>query len=136
MKLYICAGVDNTRPELLTFMGGLDSKLRQKLIVEFAMLASTPLGLLGEPHVKHFSLEKYRGLYELRAKGKAMVRIIFTQMDGKLLLLFPFEKKQSRDTEKALESALKVLAEVREGRRETMELPVRELEAMVCCRSG
>lgn len=137
MKLHICAGIGGVRPDLLLFLEGLPPKLRQKLILEFAMLTSTPLGLLGEPHVKHFSLEKYREFYELRAKGgKVMVRIIFTQMGGKILLLFPFEKKQARDTEKALEMALKLLAEIRAGRRETMELPVHDLEAVVCCRSG
>ncbi len=129
MKLHICAGDCGARPELLCFMDGLDAKLRQKVIMELAMLERTPLGLVGEPHVKHFSLERYRSLYELRAKGRTLVRIIFTQLpDGKLLLLYPFVKRQPRDTERALDTALKLSCEVRAGRREAQALPICELE--------
>lgn len=128
MNLYICSGNSGDRPAMLRYLDGLDAKLRAKVILELAMLARTPFGLLVEPHVKHFSLEKYRELYELRAKGKDMVRIIFTRLPGeKILLLYPFTKKQSRDTEKALESARKLLENVRAGHHCTMELPIHEL---------
>lgn len=94
MNLYICSGNSGDRPAMLRYLDGLDAKLRAKVILELAMLARTPFGLLVEPHVKHFSLEKYRELYELRAKGKDMVRIIFTRLPGeKILLIYPFTKK-------------------------------------------
>lgn len=100
MKLHICAGFGGARPDLLLFLEGLPPKLRQKLILEFAMLTSTPLGLLGEPHVKHFSLEKYREFYELRAKGgKVMVRIILPKWAVKFSCCFP-SRKSRRGTRK------------------------------------
>lgn len=34
-----------------------------------------------EPYVKHFCIERYQALYELRAKSKNLVRIIFTLTD-------------------------------------------------------
>ena len=63
-----------------------------------------------EPHIKHFSIEKYKRLYEMRMKfAGTMVRIIFYENGGEVILLHAFYKKNKRDTEKALEYALKVL---------------------------
>ena len=39
---------------------------------------ATPRAALLEPHYKHFSIERYRELYELRERGKVLVRVIFT----------------------------------------------------------
>ena len=53
-----------------------------------------------EPYVKHFGIERYQSLYELRAKSKNMIRIIFTRMEnGDTLFLTPFIKRRQRDTE-------------------------------------
>ena len=63
-----------------------------------------------EPHVKHFSIERYRQLYELRIKAAGvMVRVIFYEHNGEIILLHAFYKRDRKDTEKALETALKIL---------------------------
>ena len=66
---------------------------------------------LCEPYVKHFSIEKYHALYELRLRiNGTMIRVIFFLSDkGEILLLHAFFKRDRRDTEKALEYALKIL---------------------------
>ena len=96
------------------FIDGLDPKLRDKLIRWLIELPNTPKASLREPHFKHFALERYRDLYELRARGKVLVRIIFTfRPNGEVLLLHAFIKKQSRDTMQALEQAVSVMVQVR-----------------------
>lgn len=63
-----------------------------------------------EPYVKHFSIEKYKRLYELRLKAAGtMVRIIFYNIDENVILLNAFIKRDKRDTEQALEHALKLI---------------------------
>ena len=66
---------------------------------------------LCEPYVKHFSIEKYQSLYELRLRNNGiMIRVIFFLSDtNEIILLHAFYKKERRDTEKALETALKIL---------------------------
>lgn len=96
------------------FLSSLDEKLRMKLLRQIVLLARTPRSGLKEPHYKHFSLERYRDLYELREKNKVLVRIIFTIRDGDIILLTPFIKRQPRDTMKALEQSLRMLADIRE----------------------
>ena len=66
---------------------------------------------LCEPYVKHFSVEKYRMFYELRLRiNGSMIRVIFFLTDeDDVILLHAFYKRDTRDTEKALEYALKLL---------------------------
>ena len=97
-----------------TFLETLEPKLRRKLYWQIFQLTHLHPTELKEPHYKHFSLEKYNQLYELREKSKVLVRIIFTIQDNDIILLEPFIKRQSRDTMKALEQTLKLLAEIRE----------------------
>lgn len=62
-----------------------------------------------EPVVKHFSLEKYRMLYQLRIKAaRTMVRIIFYEHNGDIYLLHAFYKKDNKTTQRALEAALRI----------------------------
>ena len=106
---------------------GLDPRLRDKLIRQLIELPNTPRANLREPHFKHFTLERYRDLYELRARGKVLVRIIFTiRPNGEILLLHAFIKRQSRDTMQALEQALSVMAQVRDRPELAAEYIVRE----------
>ena len=99
---------------LLDFLETLEPKLRQKIIGQFLMLSKVPLP--HEPIVKHFTIEKYNKLYELRAKSKVMVRIIFTILDNNdILLLTPFIKKHKRNTMQSLDSSLKLLTLVNDG---------------------
>ena len=109
------------------FIDSLDSKLRDKLIRQLITLPKTPRASLRESHYKHFSLERYRDLYELRERGKVLVRVIFTiRPDGEIILLHAFVKRQSRDTMQALEQALSVLAQIRAHPERVEEFKVRE----------
>lgn len=109
------------------FIDSLDPKLRDKLIRQLVELPRTPRASLREPHFKHFTLERYRDLYELRERGRVLVRVIFTiQADGDILLLHGFVKKQSRDTMQALEQALNILAQLRNRPELAAEYIVRE----------
>ena len=66
--------------------------------------------LLCEPYVKHFSIDKCKMLYELRIRANGtMVRVIYYKAEGNIILFHAFFKKSRRDTENALEYALKIL---------------------------
>lgn len=81
------------------FNDELNEKQRQKLLSLFALMLQAPVSVMREPYVKHFTLERYSSLYELRAKSKTLVRIIFTMTpDGDVLFLTPFVKQHRRDT--------------------------------------
>lgn len=109
------------------FIDSLDFKLRDKLIRQLIVLPQTPRANLREPHYKHFSLERYRDLYELRERGKVLVRVIFTiRPDGEIILLHAFVKRQSRDTMQALEQSLNVLTQLRTHPELAVEYKVRE----------
>ena len=112
-------------PPLLSFMDMLEPKLRQKMFRQFLMLSNSPL--LREPYVKHFSIEKYSRLYELRARNKIMVRVIFTILDNNdILLLTPFVKNHKRNTMQALESSLKLLSQIKSGKCSVRKLIINE----------
>ena len=109
------------------FIDDLEPKLRDKLIRQLIELPNTPRVNLREPHFKHFTLERYRDLYELRAWGKVLVRVIFTiRPNGEVILLHGFIKRQSRDTMQALEQSLNILARLRERPELAMEYIVKE----------
>ena len=109
------------------FIEGLEPKLRDKLVRQIFYLSQTPLPELKEPHYKHFSIEKYQSLYELREKGRVVVRIIFTPCpNGDYLLLHAFVKRQKRDTEKALEHSLRLLASLWDHPEYAVEYIVKE----------
>ena len=96
------------------FLKSLEKKLRDKIVWQIFTLARLDKTEMREPHFKHFSLERYSQLYEIREKGTVLVRIVYTICGGDIILLIPFVKRQKRDTEKALEQSLKKLAELRE----------------------
>ena len=126
MKLLITAPHEGA-PPLYTFLDGLEEKQRQKLFSLFALLLQAPDAAMREPYVKHFKIERYQALYELRAKSKNMIRITFTlKEDGDILFLFPFIKRRQRDTEKALEHSLRLLAEFRDHPEYAVEYKIRE----------
>lgn len=126
MKLWITAPGEGT-PPLYTFLDSLEEKQRQKIFSLFALLLQLPEAAMREPYVKHFGIERYQSLYELRAKSKNMIRITFTlKEDGDILFLVPFIKRRQRDTEKALEHSLKLLAEFRDHPEYAVEYKIRE----------
>jgi hypothetical protein len=103
----------------------LNEKQRQKLLSLFALMLQAPVSVMREPYVKHFTLERYSSLYELRAKSKTLVRIIFTMTpDGDVLFLTPFVKQHRRDTMQALESSLSLLDRMRDGSCSYQELSI------------
>ena len=111
------------------FIEGLAPKLREKLLRQIIPLPRMPPSILREPHYKHFTLERYRSLYEVRAKGGIAVRIIFTILPGgRILLLCGFVKKQSRDTMRALEQSLGILSELRDHPEYAVEYKIKEEE--------
>lgn len=126
MKLWMIAPGEGT-PPLYTFLDNLEGKQRQKIFSLFALLLQLPETAMREPYVKHFGIERYQALYELRAKSKNMIRITFTlKEDGDILFLFPFIKRRQRDTEKALEHSLRLLAEFRDHPEYAVEYKIRE----------
>ena len=113
MKLLIAVPAEGSVP-LLEFFGLLDEKQRQKLLSLFALLLQSPAAVMREPYVKHFCIERYQALYELRAKSKNLVRIIFTLTDdGDILFLTPFIKRHKRNTMQALDRSLDCLTHIR-----------------------
>ena len=124
-KLYY-AIPESGPPNLVAFMESLDSKLRMKLLKQYYLLMTHALP--EEPTVKHFSIERYADLYELRARCQIMVRVIFTiRGDGSILFLVPFVKKHARNTMQALDSSLKLLKQVRLGDCPVSEVPADQL---------
>ena len=115
--------------QVALFIEGLAPKLREKLLRQIIPLPRMPPSILREPHYKHFTLERYRSLYEVRAKGGIAVRIIFTILPGgRILLLCGFIKKQSRDTMRALEQSLGILSELRDHPEYAVEYKIKEEE--------
>ena len=109
------------------FIEDLHPRLREKLVWQIFRLSRTPPAGLKEPHYKHFSIEKYRGLYELREKNRIVIRIIFTVLpSGEVLLLYAFQKRQSRGTMRALEQSLKLLSLLRDHPERAVEYKVKE----------
>ena len=80
------------------FIDGLEPRLREKLIRQLIVLPTTPRANLREPHYKHFTLERYRGLNDCG----------------------------SRDTMQALEQSLNILARLRERPELAIEYIVKE----------
>ena len=115
--------------QVTMFIEGLEPKLREKLLRQIIPLPRMPPSILREPHYKHFTLERYRFFYEVRAKHGIAVRIIFTILpEGKVLLLYGFSKRQSRDTMRALEQSLRILAEFRNHPEYAVEYKIKEEE--------
>ena len=109
------------------FIEGLEPKLREKLLRQIIPLPRMPPSILREPHYKHFTLERYRAFYEVRAKNGIAVRIIFSILpEGKILLLYGFSKRQSRDTMRALEQSMGILAAFREHPEHAVEYIIEE----------
>lgn len=97
------------KSQITEFINNSNPKIRKKY--EFILnLIADENNRLKEPYVKHFSIEKYKQLYELRLKAAStMIRIIYYEADKNIILLHAFVKRDRRDTEKALEYSLKII---------------------------
>ena len=63
-KVFLYLSPDGESP-FLRFLSVMEPKLRTKLVRGIGNLAAIP-EYMTEPHVKHFSLERYAALYEYR----------------------------------------------------------------------
>ena len=109
-KIYAYAK-DNRSP-VEEFIQATNDKIKEKLIFQLVYIKdeSNPFC---EPYVKHFSMERYRKMYELRLKAaETMIRIIFYEHDGEIVFLHVFHKRDRKDTDRGLESALKILESI------------------------
>lgn len=71
---------------------------------------------LAEPIIEHFSIKKYKQLYQMRIKkAETIVRVIFFKKDNEIILLHAFYKQDNKDTKKALEISLKLLQSLEEN---------------------
>lgn len=103
----------------------LDRKLQQKIVQGLRCLVLFPK-YRTEPHVKHFTLERYAQLYEYRERIRVLLRVIYTvDTSGNIILLVPFIKKRDRDTQKALELAVQRAEEIQRYPECRMELDLR-----------
>lgn len=107
-KIYVYRNDDGEVP-VLRFIESTHKKIRNKF--DFMLhFVKDERNLLCEPYVKHFSIDKYKMLYELRIRANGtMVRVIYYRAEENIILLHAFFKKSRRDTENALEYALKIL---------------------------
>ena len=106
-KIYIYE--NEGKCQIAEFFLKSNPKIQKKLEYQLDYIRNKHNGFTA-PHVKHFTIEKYRRLYELRVKAAGtMVRVIFYDKDGEVLLLYAFYKRDRKDTEKALETSLKIL---------------------------
>ena len=127
MKDVLVYRPPDTPTQAALFIEGLEPKLREKLLRQIIPLPRMPPSILREPHYKHFTLERYRSLYEVRAKNGVAVRVIFTILpEGRVLLLYGFSKRQSRDTIRALDQSLRILAAFREHPQHAVEYKIKE----------
>ena len=107
-KIYIYKN-EGARGQVDTFIKTSNIKIKKKFDFILKYIADEK-NQFKEPYVKHFSIEKYKRLYELRLKATGtMVRIIFYNIDDNIILLNAFIKRDKRDTEQALEHALKLI---------------------------
>lgn len=99
----------NGRMPITEFIKNSSAKVKKKFAFVLRLIADEN-NLLQEPYVKHFLIEKYKRLYEIRLKAeKNMIRIIYYEEDKNIILLYAFVKKDKRDTERALEYSLKLI---------------------------
>ena len=106
---------EGAKVQVDTFIKASNIKIRKKFDFILRYIADER-NQFKEPYVKHFSIEKYKRLYELRLKAAGtMVRIIFYNIDENVILLNAFIKRDKRDTEQALEHALKLIEHLDRG---------------------
>lgn len=108
-KIYVYRN-DTGEVPVLRFIESTHKKIRSKF--DFMLqFVKDERNMLCEPYVKHFSIDKYKMLYELRIRANGtMVRVIYYKAEENIILLHAFFKKSRRDTENALEYALKILS--------------------------
>lgn len=101
-KIYVFCEKNGQVPFFLLYEK-LDRKLQQKIIQGLRCLALFPK-YRTEPHVKHFTLERYSHLYEYRERIRVLLRVIYMiDVSGNIILLVPFIKKGTGTRKKRLD---------------------------------
>lgn len=94
---------------VICFLEHADVKLKSKFQSILTYIADEKNNLC-EPYVKHISQNRFKELYEIRLKtSKTMARVVFSKQNENIVLLYAFYKHSSKDTQKALEHAFKLL---------------------------
>lgn len=105
---------NESKEQVDTFIKSSEPKIKKKFDFILRYIIDER-NLFKEPYVKHFTIEKYKLLYELRLKASGvMVRIIFSNVGDDIILLHAFVKRDKRDTKRALEYSLKLLEQLEE----------------------
>jgi hypothetical protein len=90
-KVYLYTSPEGKAP-FLEFFDSLDGKQRKKLSYALKCLVMNT-GKMSEPQVKHFSIERYKQLFELREKAQVLLRVVFNlDKNDNIVLLEPFIK--------------------------------------------
>lgn len=119
---------ENGKPVVTEFLNRAPQKLIEKFNFLIGQIKNENQPLC-EPYVKHFSIERFKLFYELRLKSmKTMIRIIYTEADGNIILLHAFYKRNKRDTQMALEQTLKLFSRLNEQ----SLLPFEHLQEVGC----
>lgn len=106
-KIY--AYINDEESPVLDFFGRAGEKTLEKLKFQLSLIKDES-NVFKEPYIRHISIAKYSMLYELRFKAAGvMVRVIFYEFNGEVILLYAFYKKDKRDTKRALEISSKIL---------------------------
>jgi phage-related protein len=114
-KVYLYISPEGKVP-FQDFMDSLDGEQQKKLRYALRCLVMNT-GKMSEPQVKHFSIERYKQLFELREKAQVLLRVVFTlDKNDNIILLEPFIKRHKRNTNQALETSLKMLSEIKQDR--------------------
>lgn len=109
-KLYAYKKENNCPVQ--TFIDSLTGKLKAKFMFQLGYILDEK-NAFAEPYVKHFSMGRYRQMYEIRVKAaERMIRIIFYEKNGEIIFLHALYKHNRKDTEKALEAAHKILESI------------------------
>lgn len=112
-KIYILNLTDK-KNTVKDFLDTATPKMRKKFEFMKAYLEDEK-NVLCEPYIKHFGTERYKELYEIRIRSaRTMIRIIFYIADNNAILLHAFQKRDRKDTENALEYAVKLLNSIKD----------------------
>lgn len=118
---------ENGISDVLELLKEADEKVREKFKYQLVTMFQNNQ-ILREPHTKHFVIEKYKELYEFRIKvAKKVIRILFCERGNSIILLHAFYKHGKKDTECALEYAVKLL----ENMDRSSLLPFERLKAVI-----
>ena len=103
---------DDGECQVRDFFDKAENKIADKFMLQIENIRDVRNNF-SEPHVKHFSIGKYRMLYEIRFNAcKMKIRVIFYERNGEVVMLYAFSKRDRKDTDRALKAAHKILCQI------------------------